>query len=118
MKRKICKIIYRIMYLFFSEVWIKPKSISNFEKDLNPMLMKDYNKRLFMPDIHFQNVNKNVRFQPRHGPKKNQSEPLISERLYIIHDNIEVIDRNEPHYNNIDKPSIKIKIEDAKHSGK
>lgn len=70
-----------------------------------------------MPDIHFQNVNRHVRFQPKHGPKKNESEPLIPERMYIIHDNIEVIDTCDPQYNNIDKPSIKIEIEKAKHSG-
>lgn len=71
-----------------------------------------------MPDACFQDVNKNLRFQRKHGPKKNDSEALIPERLYIIHDNIEAVESQEPSYNLIDKPNIQARIESTKKPGK
>lgn len=70
-----------------------------------------------MPDGHFENVNKHVQFKHAHGPKKDDPEPLIPQRLYIIHENIELIKVEEPSYNSIDTPCIKAKIEDAKNQG-
>lgn len=68
-----------------------------------------------MPDSIFEVVNKRVKFEYSNGPKKGALEPLASQRLYIIHDNVEVIDEMDG-YTSIDKPHYRANVKESKDS--
>lgn len=56
-----------------------------------------------MPDVVFESANRNVKYRTKNNEK---IESLVAERLYVIHDNIEVLDSSDPgHYSSVDKPS-------------
>ncbi|KAJ8968334.1 hypothetical protein NQ314_002350 [Rhamnusium bicolor] len=92
---------------------------SKMEKELNRMLLKDETMECTCPDIIFEKVNKNVRYRPLHGPKKHSSEPLVTKRLYVINDTIEVVNSMDiPQYTSIDKPAYQVRIEESTRKGK
>lgn len=72
------------------------------------------------PDVIVDKVNKNIRFKPRHGPKKLFSEGMVVKRLFVINDHIDVINAMEetPQYTSIDKPSYQVRIEESGKKGK
>lgn len=88
------------------------------EKRLNKDLV-DNQKQCIMPDIILDKVNEYIHFETHHGPKKGQPENLVSQRLYVIDDNIEVFDDEEQdvHYNSIDKIKYTSVMERCKSSG-
>lgn len=71
------------------------------------------------PDIIVDKMNKNVRFKPHHGPKKLFSEGLVVKRLYVISDQIDVLNATEniPQYTSIDKPAYQVRIEESGRKG-
>lgn len=63
-------------------------------------------------------VNKHVRFRPIHGPRKQVSQPLGHQRLYLVHDNIEVLEPEDTaDYSGIDKPNYRVRVEESKAAG-
>lgn len=97
--------------------YASPSIKSKQEIDLNQKLFNDQ-KQCIMPDIIFNHVNERIRFEPRHGPKKYKSEPLVSQRMYITHENIDIVDIHEDFYNQIDKPTVAAILRDSKNAGK
>lgn len=104
------------------------KNGSKKEKEMSLKLMKDHKKQIIMPDIVFENVNQMVRFSPKHGRielqmgnkiKKYVEDPIITQRMYIIHDMVEIQKESEDldHYIGIDKPTVKANIVNSQHSG-
>ncbi|KAJ8984938.1 hypothetical protein NQ317_012188 [Molorchus minor] len=88
---------------------------SKMEKELNRTLLKDETMECTSPDIIFDQVNRNVRYRPLHGPKKYHSEPLVAKRLYVINDTIEVVNSMDvPQYTSIDKPACQVRTEESR----
>lgn len=69
-----------------------------------------------MPDMVFESANRNVKYRSKNDGK---IEWLVAERLYVIHDNIEVLDSSDAgHYSSVDKPSYCGYYEESKeHKG-
>lgn len=56
-----------------------------------------------MPDTVFESANRNVKYRTKNI---GTTESLVAERLYVVHDNIEVLDMSDAeHYSSVDKPS-------------
>lgn len=89
------------------------------EKELNPPeLLRDEKIECMIPDEIFENVNKNMRYQPLHGPNKNQVEPLVPRRLFVVNDNIEVLEtRDINEYSVIDRQSYLTRMEESGNKG-
>lgn len=78
--------------------------ISEREKELNRALA-GYQKHCVLPDTVTESVNERVRYRPLHGTKKSESEPLLPQRIFIVHDNIEVLAEGETDdYSTVDGP--------------
>lgn len=92
---------------------------TRMEKELNSKLLQEHKVSLITPDILVDSVNKNVRFRPHHGNKKEVAEPLIAKRIYVVNDIIETVigQEEEIEYNSIDKPRYQVAIEDSDHKG-
>lgn len=67
--------------------------VSEKESQLNDSL-KSYQKHVLLPDRILELVNKRVRYRPLHGPNKTKSQPLAAQRMFVFHDNMEVIQNN------------------------
>lgn len=92
---------------------------SKQEKELNHKLISEESKHCMMPDVVFDIVNKHVRYRPMHGPKKLQSEPLAPQRMFVVHDNVEVLEPEDTaHYSGIDKPNYRVQTEVSSKPGK
>lgn len=91
-------------------------TISNEEIDLNRQLFKDQ-KQCIMPDTIFNHVNEKVQFRTHHGKRKHISESLISQRIYVTHDNIEIVEDPDDHYNRIDKPTVVAELTECANKG-
>lgn len=89
------------------------------ERELNPTLLKNEKASCITPDVLADSVNKNIRFRPFHGPKKEISEPLVTKRIYVVNDTIDVITEEEEgrEYNSIDKPGYQVALEESNHKG-
>jgi hypothetical protein len=91
---------------------------TTLEKELNPTLLRDETIECVIPDVIFEKVNKNVRFRRVHGSHKNTIEPLVARRMFVVNDNIEVLEsKHTPQYSAIDKPSYQVVMEDTDHPG-
>lgn len=90
-------------------------AVSEVEKSLNRSLFPDQ-KQIIMPDILFKHVNDSVKFYSKHGSKKC-SEPLIPQRMYVTHENIEVLEPDDVDYNRIDKPNVAVLLEACNSKG-
>lgn len=67
-----------------------------------------------MPDSVFKRVNGKIKYQPSHGPRKGLLESLVSQRMYILHDTIEVEDKTTSvDYSRIDKPCYRAEMEQS-----
>lgn len=86
---------------------------------MNLKLINQESKQCIIPDVMFDIVNKHVRYRPMHGPKKQQSEPLAPQRMFVIHDNVEVLEPEDTaHYSGIDKPNYRVRTEVSNKPGK
>ncbi|XP_066247687.1 uncharacterized protein [Euwallacea similis] len=91
-------------------------SASPQEKEMNKTLLKDETMECTYPDAIVDEVNKNVVFRP--PGEFGESETLVSKRIYVINDLIEVVNSGEiPQYTSIDKPCYQAKIEEAGKKG-
>ncbi|XP_017768307.1 PREDICTED: uncharacterized protein LOC108556633 isoform X2 [Nicrophorus vespilloides] len=60
------------------------------------------------PNSVMELVDRNVKFQRLHGPKKNVKESIVPKRLFVIYENIEVLQPEENNiYSSIDKTMYK-----------
>lgn len=93
--------------------------VSSKETELNNVL-SDHQKHCLLPDMVLECINKRVRVTPFHGPKKFISEPLLRQRMFIVHDNVEVLlkDCDSSKYSTIGEPVHMAVIELAKNKGK
>lgn len=91
-------------------------SRTTLERELNPSLLRDETIECVIPDVIFENINKNVKFRRLHGPNKNKVEPLVPRRMFVVNDNIEVLEsKHTPQYSAIDKPSYQVVMENLEH---
>lgn len=88
------------------------------EKELNLKLINQESKQCIMPDAVFDAVDKHIKFRPLHGPKKNVSQNLVPQRLYVVHDNIEVLEPEDTgDYSGIDKPNYRVRMDESTKAG-
>ncbi|CAG9761005.1 unnamed protein product [Ceutorhynchus assimilis] len=86
------------------------------EKEMSKTLLKDETMECTYPDAILEEVNKNIIF--RTMDEYSKSESLLSKRIYVINDLIEVVSSNEiPQYLSIDKPCYQVKIEPSSKKG-
>ncbi|XP_066145994.1 uncharacterized protein [Euwallacea fornicatus] len=91
-------------------------SASPQEKEMNKTLLKDETMECTYPDAIMDEVNKNVIFRP--PGEFGESETLVTKRIYVINDLIEVVNSGEiPQYTSIDKPCYQVKIDEAGRKG-
>ncbi|XP_053681631.1 uncharacterized protein LOC128732409 [Sabethes cyaneus] len=71
-------------------------------------------KTVILPDRLQSAVDQRVKFLPKHGPRKNELQPLHTQTCYVIHDNIEISNPGETSVYSIltDAPIYKLEIED------
>lgn len=99
---------------------LRKNQVSEREIELNEALRKtNYRKHCLLPDTVMGSINQRVRFRPFHGPNKFESEPLLPQRMFIIHDNIEALYEGETsEYSTVDGPIHRAFVERAeKHQG-
>lgn len=70
------------------------------------------------PDDALSLVNKHVQFCASHGVNKGKVSPLVSNRIFVIHENIQVVADAENHYANIDRPSLTAQVVEKHRQGK
>ncbi|KAF2884517.1 hypothetical protein ILUMI_21662 [Ignelater luminosus] len=110
-------------FMFFDDYQEEIRTLVNTSsergKKLNLKLIRDHQKQVLTPDSILESVNKRVKFQPSHGPNKDTLQPLVPQRMFILHDTIEIEDKNvRTDYSRIDKPSYPADIEESKeHKG-
>lgn len=103
----------------FREISTLVNTSSESGKKINLKLIRDHQKQILMPDSVLESVNKRVKFQPSHGPKQDTFQPLVPQRMFILHDTIEIEDKNVcADYSRIDKPSYRADVEESReHKG-
>ncbi|XP_065173945.1 uncharacterized protein [Atheta coriaria] len=69
------------------------------------------------PDDALSLVNKHVQFCASHGVNKGKVSPLVSNRIFVIHENIQVVADAENHYANIDRPSLTAQVVEKHRQG-
>ncbi|CRK96631.1 CLUMA_CG009990, isoform A [Clunio marinus] len=71
-------------------------------------------KTILMPDRLYEAVDRRVKYVAKHGKFKNQLQPLQTQTIYIVHDNIEITNPGENSVYSIlsDAPIYKLQIDD------
>ncbi|KAF5273838.1 hypothetical protein FQA39_LY00953 [Lamprigera yunnana] len=105
-------------YDFAEEIGICTNTIP----EINQKLIEEHRKELILPDSIIQNVCQKIKFQPVEGAIKNLKLPIANQRMYVVHNNIEVeyktASGHPANYIDIDKPSYRVEVEESKeHKG-
>lgn len=76
-------------------------------------------KRVLIPDILQEHIARHVGFISRRQNFRPTIEPLQPVRIYMIHDNIDITEKNYPsHYSNVnDSIMYNILLKPTKHEG-
>ncbi|XP_055523347.1 uncharacterized protein LOC129717464 [Wyeomyia smithii] len=96
------------------EMWDAIERNRQEENDHNGRISR-HCKTVILPDRLQSAVDQRIKFQPKHGPRKNELQPLHTQTCYVIHDNIEISNPGETSVYSIltDAPIYKLEIEDG-----
>lgn len=78
--------------------------MSSREPDINEQLAP--HKHVLLPDVLQEEVARNVGFTSSRQTLRPTVEPLQPVRIYVVHDNIEVIEEDDPTYSPMNDTSI------------
>uniref|UniRef100_A0A1Y1M6Y2 Mab-21-like HhH/H2TH-like domain-containing protein n=2 Tax=Photinus pyralis TaxID=7054 RepID=A0A1Y1M6Y2_PHOPY len=74
--------------------------------------MQDHEKELLLPDVILNHVGRKIKLETTDG----ELQPLVSQRMYILHNNIEVVNKTDPNYSRIDN-SYRAEMEESRPRG-
>ncbi|KAL2723492.1 Protein MB21D2 [Vespula maculifrons] len=83
---------------------IRKGLVSSREPDINEQLAP--HKHVLLPDVLQEEVARNVGFTSSRQTLRPTVEPLQPVRIYVVHDNIEVIEEDDPTYSPMNDTSI------------
>lgn len=111
----LCNLYIYVLYLFREMSHIKSNPINESQHTMDEAMVQCH-KHVFLADKIQECVQEHVLFQV----KKDQIEPLVAPRLFIIYDNVEASEPGDTsdYCAVLDAPFYKLRIEDCKESGK
>lgn len=82
--------------MFFREIKeIRERPTGSTDSEINAALRKQ-RKYCLLPDVVITNlVDKKVKYREEHGSKKNITESIVPQRIFVMHDIIEITRRDE-----------------------
>lgn len=86
----------------------KAKSTISIEgQEMSRILITNHHKQCIMPDTAAEIVNHRVRYRRKTNKGNIQEESIITQRMYVVYDTIEILKEDEDldHYSGIDKPT-------------
>ncbi|XP_015181128.1 PREDICTED: uncharacterized protein LOC107068848 [Polistes dominula] len=95
---------------------IRKTLVSSREVELNERLAP--HKHVLLPDVLQEKIAKNVGFLSSRQTLRPTIEPLQPVRIYVVHDNVEVIEEDDPTYSPMnDSSTYSMVLKQSKHSG-
>lgn len=90
-------------------------SLPDRQKEVSNNLIQHHQKELLLPDTILKHVCQKVKLEETEDPTKRLLQPLVTQRMYILHTNIEIDDKKYLiNYSRIDKNVYGAEIEESK----